>query len=161
MASVFAILPTIILIVYPSAIFQRCLSGLPIRWQIVMRVVLDSIQGCYKNDAEPGTRDYRCFACVPYLFRLSPYLLLATSTDLDLVILLFIMITALVTILVILTDPYLNSFKDNSYHLTLSLSLMSIYGLLYAALAFRSKIYSEANFVFIWFVFFWYFCAVL
>ena len=147
MTSVFVILPTIILIVYPFTIFQRCLNGLPIRWQIVMRVVLDSVHGCYRNGAEPGTRDCRWFACVPYLFRLSPYLLLATSTDLDLVILLFIMITALVTILVILTDPYLNSFKDNSYHLTLSLSLMSIYGLLYAALAFRSKIYSEANFV--------------
>ena len=94
-------------------------------------VVLDSIQGCYKNDAEPGTRDYRCFACVPYLFRLSPYLLLATSTDLDLVILLFIMITALVTILVILTDPYLNSFKDNSYPQLLLVSTFLYFKLLF------------------------------
>ena len=88
-----------------------------------MRVVLDSIRGCYKNGAEPGMRDYHWFACVPYLFRLSPYLLLATSTDLDLGILLLVMITGLVTILIIITDPYLNSFKDNSYHLTLSLSM--------------------------------------
>ena len=147
MTSVFVVFPTIILIVYPFTIFQRCLNGLPIRWQIVMRFVLDSIQGSYKNGSEPGTRDFRWFASVPYLVRLLPYLMLATSTDLELAIFMVIMIVVLLSILVILVEPYHSSFRDNSYHLTLCLSLICIHALLNVALAFTSKIYSEGYFV--------------
>ena len=146
MTSVFVVFPTIILIVYPFTIFQRCLNGLPIRWQIVVRFVLDSIQGCYKNGTEPGTRDCRWFASVPYLVRLLPYLMLATSTDLELAIFMVIMIVVLLSILVILVEPYHSSFRENSYHLTLYFSLTCIYALLNTVLAFRSNMYSEAHF---------------
>ena len=148
MTSVFIILPTTILIIYPFMIFQRCLNRLPIRWQIVIRFVLDTIQGCYKNGAEPGTSDYRWFASVPYLCRFVPVLLLLVPTDMEMIIILLLIGGVLFSISLILIDPYQKSYRHNSIHLTSSVLLVSIFALINEILGLRVQMYVEANFLF-------------
>ena len=148
MTSVFVVLPTIILIIYPFKIFQRCLNGLPIRLQIVVRLVLDSIQGCYKNGAEPGTRDYRWFASIPYVSRFLPLLLLLVSTDLEILILFVVIVAVLLSLLLILINPYQKKFRHNSVHLTSSVLLMCIFALINEIIGLRVQMYVEVNYLF-------------
>ena len=60
---IFAVLPTALLILYPFRWFQRTLSCLRIRLDL-LHAIMDSFQGCYKDGTEPGTRDCRHFAAM-------------------------------------------------------------------------------------------------
>ncbi len=66
--TLFVILPTLLLILYPFRCFQKFLNLLPFRWYI-LHTFMDTFQGCYKDGTEPGTRDCRWFAAVPFLVR--------------------------------------------------------------------------------------------
>ena len=97
--------PTILLLlVYQLKCFQRLLSCLKIRNQL-LPAVMDSFQGCYKNGTEEGTRDYRWFAAVPLIGRV--VLLFIYLMTLDGTVLPFIIIVIL-SIMVITTaiQPY-------------------------------------------------------
>ena len=54
----FALLPTVLLTVYPFRWFQKLLNLFPIRWYI-LHTFVDSLQGAYTDGTEPGTRDCR------------------------------------------------------------------------------------------------------
>ena len=65
MLTVFAILPTVLMLVYPTRTFQKCLNCCGLRC-LPLHIFMDAFQGCYKNGTD-GTRDYRYFAGL-YLF---------------------------------------------------------------------------------------------
>ena len=67
-ATLFVIVPIIILILHPFRFFQKFLSLLPINWHFLYALV-DSFQGCYKDGTEPGTFDCRLFSIVFLLIR--------------------------------------------------------------------------------------------
>ncbi len=70
---VFTILPIVILCIYPCGCFQYVLNHFNLNFNIV-RAFMDSINGCYKDGTEQGTRDYRWFAAVDILSRLILFL---------------------------------------------------------------------------------------
>ena len=62
------LLPTLLLILYPSRWFQKFLNLFPFRWYI-LHTFMDTFQGCYKNGTEPETHDYRCFSSIFFVLR--------------------------------------------------------------------------------------------
>ena len=70
----FVIFPTIVLAIYPFQLFQKFLNLFPVRWYI-LHTFMDSIQGCYKDGTEPGTRDCRWFASIFIFIRFSQFML--------------------------------------------------------------------------------------
>ena len=64
----FAILPTLLLLFYPCRCFQYLMSRCHCHSHI-LQTFLDSINGCYKDGTEPGSRDCRWFAAVDLLSR--------------------------------------------------------------------------------------------
>ena len=65
--TVFVILPTVLLLVYPTRTFQKCLNCCGLRC-LPLHIFMDAFQGCYKNGTD-GTRDYRFFAGLYLVFR--------------------------------------------------------------------------------------------
>ena len=68
--TLFVVLPTLVLALYPFQFFHKFLSNFPLRWHFLYAFV-DSFQGCYKDGTEPGTVDCRWFAQFGLFFRLS------------------------------------------------------------------------------------------
>ncbi len=62
---IFVIVPCLLLVLYPTRLFQKCLNRCGIRWHAI-HAFADAFNGCYK-DGTNGTRDYRSFAGL-YLF---------------------------------------------------------------------------------------------
>ena len=67
MLIIFTILPTVLMLVYPTRTFQKCLNCCGLRC-LPLHIFMDAFQGCYKNGTD-GTRDYRYFAGLYLLFR--------------------------------------------------------------------------------------------
>ena len=63
----FAILPVLLLVLYPFRCFQKLLNQFPFRWYI-LHTFVDLFYGSYKDGTQPGTRDYRWFHSFPLLF---------------------------------------------------------------------------------------------
>ena len=57
---VFSVLPALVLLLYPTRAFQRCLGCCRVRW-LALHAFADTFNGYYKNGTE-GTRDYRYFS---------------------------------------------------------------------------------------------------
>ena len=66
--TLFVIIPTIMLTLYPFRFFQKCISIFPINWHF-LHAFVDSFQGCYKDGTEPGTFDCRWFSVLIILIR--------------------------------------------------------------------------------------------
>ena len=64
----FNILPLLVVVLYPTRVFQKCLNCCRIRWHAV-HAFADAFNGCYK-DGTNGTWDYRYFAGFYLLFRI-------------------------------------------------------------------------------------------
>lgn len=73
-----AIIPTLFLPFNQFSWFQKILQCLKIDNQLI---IMDSIQGCYKNGTEPNTRDYRWFAAVPLIGRGALLVVYAITLD--------------------------------------------------------------------------------
>ena len=58
-----------LLLLYPSQCFQRCLSNCRLRWH-GLHIFIDSFHGCYKNGTVVGTQDCRYFAAVYLIARI-------------------------------------------------------------------------------------------
>ena len=74
---VFVVLPALILLLYPTRVFQRSLGCCTVRWH-ALHAFADTFNGYYKNGTE-GTRDYRYFAGLYIIFRILPLLLVLES----------------------------------------------------------------------------------
>ena len=65
---VFVVLPALVLLLYPTTIFQRSLGCCRVRW-LALHAFADTFNGYYKNGTE-GTRDYRYFAGLYVILRI-------------------------------------------------------------------------------------------
>ena len=103
---VFVVLPALVLLLYPTRIFQRSLGCCRVRW-LALHAFADTFNGYYKNGTE-GTRDYRYFAGLYLMFRILPLLLVLESIQ-WFVWMQVIVSCAIVSLLFALLRPY----KDN------------------------------------------------
>ena len=129
MTLIFIVFPFFILIMFPLKAFQSCLNCLPHKWQIVARLVLDSAQGCLKNGREPGTRDWRWYACMPYLYRFVTLVIISMSSDFAVVPYLAILVI-LFAIFNIIVEPYKHKYRHITAHYIISLLYMGIFTML-------------------------------
>ncbi len=67
-STTFVLLPSLLLCLYPTRVFQKCLNCCGIRW-FAIHAFADAFNGCFK-DGTKGTRDYRCFAGLYLMLRL-------------------------------------------------------------------------------------------
>ncbi len=112
-AFVFIIIPLLVLLFYSTRVFHKFLSILPQRWQLFLHAFVDSLQGCYKDGTELGTRDCRWFVPMLYFCRL--VLMLIYSITLNAVY--FPYGTIIITVFAIVTiniDPFKSSLKHLS-----------------------------------------------
>ena len=66
---VFVLLPPLLLLLYPTRLFKKCLNCCGFhRWDI-LQVVVDIFQGWYKDGTE-GTRDFRAVSALYFLLRI-------------------------------------------------------------------------------------------
>ena len=110
--TLFVIIPSITLILYPFSFFQKLLFVFPINWHF-LHAFIDSFQGCFKDGTEPGTLDCRCFSVVMLLVRLLFFLIfgLTLSTMFFCYAGIFLVI---ITIAVINIDSnYIHNFTHN------------------------------------------------
>ena len=96
---IFVILPALVLLLYPTSIFQKSLGYCRVRWH-ALHAFADTFNGYYKNETE-GTRDYRYFAGLYPMFRILPLLSISWM--------ILIVPCAIVSLLFALLRPY----KDN------------------------------------------------
>ncbi len=78
--------------------FARC-------WQIIVRFIVDPLQGRYKDGTEPGTRDTRWFSAIPFFLRFVYFgmMLFVFNT---VIIPCLTQVTVLSVILTIVSDPF-------------------------------------------------------
>ncbi len=67
-STTFVLLPSLLLVLYPTRVFQKCLNCCGIKW-FAIHAFADAFNGCYK-DGTTGTRDYRCFAGLYLILRI-------------------------------------------------------------------------------------------
>ena len=75
----FIAVPPIVLIFYPTSLFQKCLAKCKINSQ-ALRTFVETFQGCYK-DGTNGTRDCRYFAGLYFILRIIAVLLAFTTSQ--------------------------------------------------------------------------------
>ena len=123
--TLFVILPTLVLLLYPFACFQKLLNTLPIR-QHVLHTFMDSFLGCYKDGTQPDTRDCRWFASLLFSSRL--FILLIGACILNWKFHIFsAMLIASCVALMNMVQP----FKEESKHLYTNTLFMLFLALLY------------------------------
>ena len=125
--SVFVIMPILILIVFQFGWFQRLLSCLKLRHQLLV-FGMESFQSSYKNGIEPGTRDCRWFSAVPFIGRYGLLLVYTSILDATVIPFVIIFIFALM-ILTVLVQPY-NSY--NKHHIKMDMIFWGLLGIFFS-----------------------------
>ena len=136
--TLFVILPTLVLLFYPFACFQKVLNTLPIR-QHVLHTFMDSFLGCYKNGTQPDTRDCRWFASLLFSFRL--FLLLIGAWLLNWT---FFIFSSMLVVLYLTLMTVVQPFKKESKHWYTNTLFMLLLALIYIfAMQIRKPYYTE------------------
>ena len=104
---IIVVLPALVLLLYPTSIFQKSLGCYRVRW-LALHAFADTFNGYYKNGTE-GTRDYRYFAGLYLMFRILPVLSISWMIIFKSNWMIEILSYALVSLLFALLRPY----KDN------------------------------------------------
>ena len=65
---IFVLLPPLLLLLYPTRLFRKCLSWCGFQRWDVLHLIMDIFQGWYKDGTE-GTLDYRCFSSLYMVMR--------------------------------------------------------------------------------------------
>ncbi len=124
---VFIVGPVATLFLYSYTFFQKGLNILPHRWQIFIRLIVDSLQGRYKDGTEPGTRDCRWFSTVPFILRFV-FIIMISFTFNTAMLPYITQVFTIAAIITILTDPFKHNFKQmTSYFAFYLLLLANIY----------------------------------
>ena len=103
MLCVFVVIPTLVLLLYPTRAFQRSLGCCRVRW-LALHAFADTFNGYYKNGTE-GTRDYRYFAGLYVIVRILPFLYTGGYFILYFLMLIIICLT-IVSLLFAILRPY-------------------------------------------------------
>ena len=112
MVMLFAILPVLLLVLYPFRCFQKLLNLFPFRWYI-LHTFVDSFYGSYKDGTQPGTRDCRWFASLFILSRLCIMLISAYVQDA-----MYFHFSAMILTMVAILFFSVQPFKENVSHFT-------------------------------------------
>ena len=112
MVMLFAILPVLLLVLYPFCCFQKLLNLFPFRWYI-LHTFVDSFYGSYKDGTQPGTRDCRWFASLFILSRFCTILIGAFVKDS-----MYFNFSAIMLTVVALLFFAVQPFKENVRHFT-------------------------------------------
>ncbi len=124
---VFIVGPVVTLFLYSYTFFQKGLNMLPHRWQIFIRLIVDSLQGRYKDGTEPGTRDCRWFSTIPFILRFVFFIMISFTFNTAMLPYITQVFT-LGAIITILADPFKHNFKQmTSYFAFYLLLLANIY----------------------------------
>ena len=123
--TLFVIIPTLVLTLYPFCFFQKFLSCFPIQWHF-LRTFVDSLQGCYQDGTEPGTLDCRCFAQFGLFIRVALFAVYAaTLTSM------FFVYAAIACVMWLILLTNVHPFKKDILHYPSTdsafLTLMSIF----------------------------------
>ena len=129
LTTVFVIIPTLILILYPFRCFQKCLSYYQIQWHF-LHAFVDSFQGCYKDGTEPDTHDLRWFSAYDLVLRLS----LCIVFTLTLNALYFIYATVLILLVLIFLVNFQPHKSSVSYYTTIDITFLILLSLHYITL---------------------------
>ena len=131
--SVFFLSPTLILLLSTLTTFQRCFSFLPYRVQIILRIFLDSFQGCYKDGTEVGTQDCRWFSAMPILLHILCILLSAITLDES--------ISMYLVMIIVLAIP----FKTQHTHMLYTFLSFSLLGGIFGICSIGRAFYNETS----------------
>ncbi len=144
---VFIVGPVATLFLYSYTFFQKGLKTH--RWQIFIRLIVDSLQGRYKDGTEPDTRDCRRFSIIPFILRFVFFIMISFTFNtamLPYITQIFI----LGTILTMLCDPFKRHFKQMTndfafYLLLLASTFMLLIGTDYSFISVTAPV--ESNFI--------------
>ena len=126
---IFIVFPTVLLIVYPTRLFRRCVSCCGFQRWHALHMYVESFQGQYK-DGTNGTRDFRMVSAFFLILRIlivasfSPHRWSPWSTS-ELRGVLFVIVCSLYAIL----RPYRLNYRNNVDILTLA--LLTIFSLIF------------------------------
>ena len=112
MVMLFAILPVLLLVLYPFRCFQKLLNLFPFRWYI-LHTFVEAFYGSYKDGTQPGTHDCRWFASLFILSRLCIMLISAYVQDA-----MYFHFSAMILTLVAILFFSVQPFKENVSHFT-------------------------------------------
>ena len=124
MLSTVVAFPPLLLLLYPTRLFQKCLGYWPIQWH-PLHAFMDTFQGYYKNGTD-GTCDYRSFSGVYFILRI----LYSTTSLIDIHYRWLVMTVCpmIVSLLFALLRPY--KYKWYNVLDSLFLALTALYGFL-------------------------------
>ena len=123
--TLFVILPTLVLLLYPFACFQKVLNTLPIR-QHVLHTFMDSFLGCYKDSTQPDTRDCRWFAALLFSSRFLVVVIGAFTQNST-----FFIFSSMGLVVCIVLMTMVQPFKKETKHLYTNTVFMMLLALLY------------------------------
>lgn len=106
--AVFAILPLLLLLLYPTKFFQKFLRRCTCRAKHAVHLFVDTYQGCLK-DGSDGTRDYRSVSALYLILRfalLSLYIRESEITESGLSFILFSLTFIVISIFLVTFKPY-------------------------------------------------------
>ena len=122
------LIPTFLLLLSPYSIFQFFLNKFPDRWQLIIRTFVDSFQGCYKDGNQSNSFDCRFVSAMPFIIRLSFFILYALTLDITFNILAGIGCVIL-SMFYLYLDPYKNEqFITSTVNIILLLGSFCICG---------------------------------
>ena len=125
---VLVVLPMVLLVLYPFRWFQGLKNLLPSRCVLFLNTFVDCFQGCYKDGSKSqGSLDYRFLAALPFILRLSCFLVYLIEFGAGLVPPACI-ILVLSAILLITVDPLQEQFERTWYSWVLYTLLLACFG---------------------------------
>ena len=128
----FVCIPAIILALYQTRLFQKCLHLLRFRC-LSLRIFVDLFQGCYK-DGTSGTRDFRFTASLYLFLRLGllfSYVMCGFSVFLNCYIITFLTVILATLLFIVVAQPYKNKLmtKADTVLLLLLVFTAALFGL--------------------------------
>ena len=105
-----AVLPTLLLGLYPFQFFQKCLNVLPSRWQIILRTFVDTYHSSFKNGTSEGTRDFRWFSSFFFIIRIAMLLTYCISLN-SMYYILATMVLILLSFMMTAIQPFKEDYR--------------------------------------------------
>ena len=125
----FAIIPILLVFVYPSRCFQYLMNRH--HWHShILQTFMDSINGCYKDGTEPGTKDCRWFAGIDLSSRIVLFLVFSFTLG-SLYFPLAVLVILLIIIMVSNIKPHKTALAK---YTKIDVTFYSLLGLYYTAI---------------------------
>ena len=104
------LIPTFLLLLSPYSIFQFFLNKFPHRWQLIIRTFVDSFHGCYKDGIQSNSFDCRFVSAMPFIIRLSFFILYALTLDIT-----FNILAGIGCVILCMFYLYLDPYKNEQF----------------------------------------------